>query len=127
MKIVRLWSAVPWHRFHGRSLLRQPLFNVAKRSGSSARDKPTAKSGTDMKNRPSDTSTDELRPHYDFDFKKMKPQRFASQELTYKERFVVLDEDVSKVFDSSEAVNEALRSMIRGARPKRSRKKRARG
>jgi hypothetical protein len=79
-----------------------------------------------MKKKPPDK--DDLRPHYDFDIKKMKPNRFASQELVHKQTFVVLDEDVSKVFDSSERVNSALRKVIRGSRPlnrKPSSKKRA--
>ncbi len=75
-----------------------------------------------MKKKSSEELDDDLRPHYDFDFKNMKPNRFASEELIHKQRFVVLDEDVSKVFESSESVNNALRSVIRAkrARVKRS-------
>ena len=59
---------------------------------------------------------DELRPHYDFDYDKMKPNRFAGEKKVYKQTFVVLDEDVSKVFQSSEDVNLMLRSAIRAMR-----------
>jgi acid phosphatase class B len=67
-----------------------------------------------MKKKISDT--DELRPHYDFDYDKMKPNRFAGEKKVYKQTFVVLDEDVSKVFQSSEDVNIVLRSAIRAMR-----------
>jgi hypothetical protein len=59
---------------------------------------------------------DDLRPHYDFDYEKMKPNRFAGEKKVYKQTFVVLDEDVSKVFQSSEEVNVILRSAIRAMR-----------
>jgi len=59
---------------------------------------------------------DELRPHYDFDYGKMKPNRFAGEKKVYKQTFIVLDEDVSKVFQSSEDVNVVLRSAIRAIR-----------
>jgi hypothetical protein len=57
------------------------------------------------------SSEDELRPHYDLDYSRSRPNRFA-------ERFaegtvaVVLDPDVAMVFQSSEAVNAFLRSAI---------------
>ncbi len=59
---------------------------------------------------------DDLRPHYDFDYDKMKPNRFAGEKKVYKQTFVILDEDVSKVFQSSEDVNLVLRSAIRAMR-----------
>jgi hypothetical protein len=60
---------------------------------------------------------DDLRPHYDFDYQKTKPNRFASMELIFKgRRSVFLDEDVADVFDSSEAVNTVLRSAIKAMR-----------
>ena len=67
-----------------------------------------------MKKKISDN--DDLRPHIDFDYAKMKPNRFASDKKIYKQTFVVLDEDVSKVFQSSEDVNVVLRSAIRAMR-----------
>lgn len=62
------------------------------------------------------TEEDELRPYYEFDYTKMKPNRFAGEKKVYKQTFIVLDEDVSKVFQSSEDVNVVLRSAIRAMR-----------
>ncbi len=60
---------------------------------------------------------DDLRPHYDFDFKNMKPNRFAGMDLKFKGRPpIVLDADVAEVFDSPEAVNTVLRSVIKAMR-----------
>lgn len=78
-----------------------------------------------MKKKTSDN--DDLRPHYDFDYSTMKPNRFAGEKKVYKQTFIVLDEDVSKVFQSSEDVNVVLRSAIRAMRtaaPKSSSQKR---
>jgi hypothetical protein len=84
-----------------------------------------AHSRLDAENQPDDpardimkkkASEDDLRPHYDFDYDKMKPNRFAPEKKVYKQTFVVLDEDVSKVFQSSEDVNLVLRSAIRAMR-----------
>ncbi len=73
-----------------------------KRSGSSARARRIAAS--------------DLRPHYDFNYSKSKPNRFASTKKVYKRAFVALDEDVSKVFQSSEEVNTVLRTAIKAMR-----------
>jgi hypothetical protein len=71
---------------------------------------------------------DDLRPEYPPEFfKNMKPNRFAGVKKVYKRTFVTLDEDVSAVFQSSEAVNTVLRSAIeamRTAAPKREAAKR---
>ncbi len=69
-----------------------------------------------MKKKQSEVMDDDLRPHYDFDFKSMKVNRFASEVKVPKQTLVVLDEDVSVVFDSSESVNTVLRSAIRAMR-----------
>jgi LDH2 family malate/lactate/ureidoglycolate dehydrogenase len=37
------------------------------------------------------SENDDLRPHYDFDYAKMKPNRFASGKKVYKQTFIVLD------------------------------------
>ena len=42
------------------------------------------------------TPDDDLRPHYDFDYSKMKPNRFAGEKKVYKQTFIVLDEDVPR-------------------------------
>jgi hypothetical protein len=49
-----------------------------------------------MKKKPSDNG--DIRPHYDFDYSKMKANRFAGEKKVTKQTFIVLDEDVSKVF-----------------------------
>jgi len=59
---------------------------------------------------------DDLRPHYDFDYSKMKPNRFAGMDLQFKgRRAVLLDEDVAEVFDQ-ETVNTVLRSAMKAMR-----------
>lgn len=57
---------------------------------------------------------DELREHYDFDYGKARPNRFAER-LSGETTLVVLDPDVATVFQTSEAVNEALRVIIAAA------------
>jgi len=52
----------------------------------------------------------EILPQYSFDYQKAKPNRFASR--MEAQRTVVLDEDVAKVFTTSEAVNKVLRALI---------------
>jgi hypothetical protein len=70
-----------------------------------------------MKKTSSDELEDDLRPHYDFDFTKMKPNRFAGMDLKFKGRSpILLDADVAEVFDSPEAVNTVLRSTIKAMR-----------
>lgn len=68
---------------------------------------------------------DDLLPHYDFDAAKARPNRFAER-LAGDVIAVVLDPDVAAVFQSSEAVNTFLRSVIAAMpsaadRPKRKR------
>ena len=64
---------------------------------------------------------DDLRPEYDFDYAKAKPNPYAAR---LKERAVaiVLDPDVAEVFPTSESVNKLLRSVV-SAVPRRSRLK----
>ena len=62
----------------------------------------------------------EMRPEYDFDYRKSRPNRFAEKFKTGAVA-VVLDPDVASVFDSSDAVNALLRSVI-SAMPRRGRK-----
>lgn len=64
-----------------------------------------------MKKTPSSEEPDELRPEYDLEFK--RPNRFAKRLKGKSVVAVVLDEDVADVFQSSEAVNELLRSVIK--------------
>lgn len=58
--------------------------------------------------------SDELNPHYDFDYSKAKPNRFAAR-LDQEQLMVVLDPDVAAIFPTSEAVNEALRILAAAA------------
>ena len=56
-------------------------------------------------------SPDDLRPEYQFDYRKARPNRFAGQ--GDNQRLVVaLDPDVSKVFTTPESVNAVLRALI---------------
>src|SRR5258708_22990580 len=65
----------------------------------------------------SDGLDDDRRPHYDFDFKNMKPNRFAGMDLKFKGKVpTLLDPDVAEVFATPEAVNTVLRSAIKAMR-----------
>jgi len=56
-------------------------------------------------------ASDDLRPEYEFDYRKAQPNRFAGR--GDRERLVVvLDPDVSKVFTTPESVNTVLRALI---------------
>lgn len=57
------------------------------------------------------TKQNELREHYDFDYNKASPNRFAER-LNKETTLVVLDPDVATIFPTSEAVNDALRVLI---------------
>jgi hypothetical protein len=62
-------------------------------------------------------STD-LRPEYEFDYRKARPNRFADR-VDRVHVAITLDPDVSQVFTSSESVNTVLRALI-AAMPKSS-------
>ncbi len=51
---------------------------------------------------------DDLKPHYDFDYSKANPNRFAEE---YKRMacHVGLDPDVAEQFPTQKSVNDALR------------------
>ena len=58
-----------------------------------------------------DDLEDDLRPEYDFDFSKgVRGKHY--EEYMRSSNVVVLDPDVAEAFQSSEAVNAALRSML---------------
>ena len=57
------------------------------------------------------SSPDELQQEYQFDYLKGKPNRFASV-APESPVVVTLDDDVSCVFTTPEAVNRALRALI---------------
>jgi len=54
---------------------------------------------------------DSLRREYRFDYRRAKPNRFASQ-FAAGSVAVVLDPDVASVFRTSESVNVLLRSVL---------------
>jgi hypothetical protein len=54
-----------------------------------------------------------MRPEYDFDYSKAVRGKYYRRLLKEGANVVVLDPDVAKAFRSSEAVNEALRSLLR--------------
>ena len=55
--------------------------------------------------------SEDIRREYRLDYKRAKPNRFAKQ-MTAGTIAVVLEPDVAAVFQSSEAVNNLLRSVI---------------
>lgn len=84
--------------------------------------KPKTPANRPRKERVVEAKSDDLRPHYDFDYAKSRPNRFASR-LADGTVAVVLDPDVAAVFRSDEAVNTFLRSAI-AAMPAETGKKR---
>lgn len=59
-----------------------------------------------------DAGIRELKPEYRFDYRRAKPNRFAGQ-LEEDRVVVVLDPDVSEVFQTPASVNEVLRALIK--------------
>jgi hypothetical protein len=57
---------------------------------------------------------DELRPEYDL--KRMRVRKVGTQRTGFGGQFVQLAPDVAEVFPDAEAVNEALRFLIRVTR-----------
>jgi len=57
---------------------------------------------------------DDLRPEYDFDFSKGVRGKYYRQYIE-STNVVVLDPDVAAAFQNSEAVNQALRAMLKFA------------
>ena len=61
--------------------------------------------------RPRRSAAVDMRVEYRFDYRKARPNRFAAQ-MKGSTVAVVLDPDVASVFQTSEAVNSLLRSVI---------------
>ncbi len=59
-------------------------------------------------------SQDDLRPEYDFDFSKAVRGKYYKQYMAGS-NVVVLEPDVAAAFKNAEAVNQALRAMLRFA------------
>ncbi|MCL5999586.1 MAG: hypothetical protein M1546_26505 [Chloroflexi bacterium] len=55
---------------------------------------------------------DELRPEYQFDYHKAKPNRFAGQ-LKEGSMVVVLDPEIAAYFKTPEAVNTVLKALVK--------------
>jgi hypothetical protein len=72
----------------------------------------------------SNKRADEMRPHYEFDYSQSRPNRFAARSAAGSV-VVVLDPDVASVFQSAEAVNTFLRSVL-SAMPQTERPKKRR-
>jgi hypothetical protein len=58
-------------------------------------------------------SSDEMRAEYNLDYSKAVRGKYSRRLLKEDANVVVLEPDVAKAFRSSEAVNEALRSLLR--------------
>ncbi len=72
---------------------------------------------TEKTSRPRRKAAGEMRREYSFDYRKARPNRFAS--IANEEPLVVMvDPDVAEVFTTPESVNQALRALI-SALPKR--------
>ncbi|AFY71300.1 hypothetical protein Pse7367_3051 [Thalassoporum mexicanum PCC 7367] len=54
---------------------------------------------------------DDLLPEYDL--QSLKVRRFGSERKSFAGKIVRLDDDVAEVFPDAEAVNQALRSLIK--------------
>ena len=65
-----------------------------------------------MHSNPSPHNENDLAPEYIFDYTKAKPNRFAIPDSQSTKTMVVLDEDIARIFATSEAVNKALRHLI---------------
>ena len=63
-----------------------------------------------QEDRTANPEVDELLAHYDFDYSKAKPNRFADQ-IGRDTLMVVLDPDVAAVFRTAESVNSTLRAI----------------
>src|SRR5262249_36440827 len=60
------------------------------------------------------TAGDDLRPEYRFDYTRSRPNRFTEEPVT-----VQLEPDVAAAFPTSDAVNPALRKLLRAPRTTR--------
>jgi hypothetical protein len=59
------------------------------------------------------SKSNEMRAEYDFDYSKAVRGKYYRRLLREGANIVVLDADLAKVFRTSAAVNEALRSLLR--------------
>lgn len=66
--------------------------------------------------RKSEDAGDDLRPEYDFDYSKAVCGKYYRRLLEEGANVAVLEPDVAKAFRDSAAVNDALRSLLKGGR-----------
>lgn len=59
---------------------------------------------------PNENLEDDLRPEYDFDYSKARPNSYAARAM--RQRAIVLEKDFAEVFTTSEQVNKALRAIL---------------
>jgi hypothetical protein len=69
--------------------------------------------------RKGEVSSDDLRPEYTFDYSKAVRGKYYRRLIKENANVVVLEPDVAKAFHDSKAVNDALRSLLKGARSSR--------
>ena len=65
-------------------------------------------------------ASDEMRAEYNFDYAKGVRGKYYKRIQEEGTNVVLLDADVQKAFPNSEAVNDALRSILRARRARRS-------
>lgn len=70
---------------------------------------------------------DKMRPEYEFDYSTAVRGRYNQRLLREGANVVVLDPDVARAFRDSEAVNEALRSLLQVSESTRRLTARSRG
>lgn len=59
---------------------------------------------------PNEDLEDDLRPEYNFDYSKARPNSYAARAL--RQKAIFLETDIAEVFTTSEQVNKALRALI---------------
>ena len=64
--------------------------------------------------------SDEMRPEYNFDYTKGVRGKYYKRIQEEGTNVVLLDADVQKAFPNSASVNDALRSILRAKRARRS-------
>ena len=72
-----------------------------------------------MNDKPANEDDDELLDHYDIDFSKAKPNRFAASLGSLKSggRVFYLEPEVAERFASSEEVNRLLKALLEAMPP----------
>lgn len=63
--------------------------------------------------RPKAHPSDDLRPEYQFDYSKAVRGKYYKRILKEGANIVMLEPDIAKAFPSSEAVNDALRIVLK--------------